>query len=899
MSLADLDAALAAAATVVTPNNRLARHIAARHVRGQLAAGRSVWPTPRILPWQAWLASLWLDALAADAWAEPPALINATQALRLWGRAVERDLQRAGGELALVDPRGAAERAVDAWQAFHMYAERAETPAAFAAEDTDAAAFARWARHYAQACGELRATDIATLADRLADVAPRIVASQPLRIALAAFVELTPQQARLVAALRDAGADVRSVDTASGNAARRRAEFVTPRDEMVAALQWARARVAADPAATATIAVVDLRERAESIGLLADEILRPQALAAARIDGARPWNLTLAPPLAAHPLVVPALDLIALAQAPLPLARAAALARSPHFRGGTAAAAQRAAAEGSWRNLNMSEISLGAFIAALGDGDPLRDGLATLRDRLHDGSARSPHAWADTFAAALADAGWPGDDTLSSELYQADEALRRALGEWRSLALVDARMGFAEALASLRAHCTRTTFQPQAGPARVEIMGILEAAGQDFDGLWLAGMDVDAWPPRAVPRPFLPAWWQRARGVIGATPESALARAERLTAQLAGAAREAIASHSTTAERPPRRVSPLVAWPLASQPAAPTPTMIALAAAPALERVDDARLPALPAGSTIRGGVRLVEAVSECPFRAAAMFRLAAQPWPRVTLGLSPFERGRLMHAALAELWGKLDGSAALDALDDAALRDVIDDAVAHARSEIPDSRWRRLPPLVVQVEAARLARALETFLRDHEAERPPFRVVERESNVVLRLGGLVSTLRIDRIDAIGDGLAVIDYKTGDLPSLGTLLLPRPVAPQTGLYALALEERPAARPVSAVALMSLKSGKMKTAGIAAAPGAWRGMKTPAEASRGRLRDFAALAAFWRDTFGALATQFREGDAAVAPREHPRPCARCDFKPLCRVDALAFDDEAEPDDGADA
>jgi hypothetical protein len=62
--------ALAAGATVVTPNRRLARHLIDEYDRDQRAAGKAAWPSARALPWPAWLAELEGEAMAAGA--SPP-----------------------------------------------------------------------------------------------------------------------------------------------------------------------------------------------------------------------------------------------------------------------------------------------------------------------------------------------------------------------------------------------------------------------------------------------------------------------------------------------------------------------------------------------------------------------------------------------------------------------------------------------------------------------------------------------------------------------------------------------------------------------------------------------------------------------------------------------------------
>ncbi len=890
MSAPDL-ATFDAATVVVTPNNRLARDAVDRYDRHQAALGHRAWPTLRALPWNAWLSSLWLDALAAGAWPQPPALLAPVQVLRLWERAIRVDAP------PLFDVAGASTRAASAWATFHAYAAPGETPAQFSGGGDDAAAFARYARRYARSVAEAAACDLATLPRQLVDALATHAFVRGRTITLAGFVDFTPRQRELIEALRGAGALVDVQPAPSRDAARSRAEYRTPADEIVAALQWARARTDADPAARATIAVADLSARLDAVVQLADEILRPQSIASASLAGSKPYEVSLAPGIAGHPLAVAAFDLLELAQRKLPLARVSVLARSPYLAGGAVAAARRAGLEREWRQRNLSDVSLHVLAQSMDNDDPLQDGLARIAQTLRRGAARAPHAWADAFAEALAACGWPGPDPQSSALFQAHEALARAIGEWRALTRIEPRMGAADALSSLRAHCARTPFQPQGSPVRIQILGILEAAGLEFDGLWLAGMDADAWPPRIEPEAFLPVAWQRARAIPQASVEHSLQRAERLTAQLVGSAREVVASHTAPSDPPARRVSALCDWPLVPRPAQPTPTLAAILAARPLVRIDDARLPALPAGSRVKGGVRAIELQSDCAFRAAASLRLRADAWPRPGVGLTAMERGNLVHAAMAALWSTLVDQATLNALDDAALRSRIAEAVTIACATIPEARWRALPPLVADIESTRLSALMFTFLREHEATRPPFRVVGREEAVTLATGGLELGLRIDRIDEVDEGLAVIDYKTGSLPAVRQWLLARPVAPQAGLYALALSQRDADAAVCAAALVSIRSGAFAMRGIASDGARFDKLETPARASQGRIDDFAALLAWWQLTFDGLAADFRAGDAAVLPRDKPRPCAHCDFKPLCRVEQDVVDD-GDGDDGQD-
>ena len=265
-----LDAAFAAGVTIVTPNNRLARILVTRHDAAMARAGYRAWATARALPWQSWLETLWLDAMAAHALADPRPIAAAHATAFLWDRIVERDC-------ALFDPRGAAERAGDAWRTFHAWRTPPETPDAWARSGIadDAAVFAGWARRYADALAERHVIDAAQLPDQLAAAAADVTAWRGARFALAGFLEFTPQQERLLAALRATGCTLTLIALPEPRAGRCvRVAPVTPQAELTAALSFARARALADPAARVGIVIADLDQRRDEVRAVAEDLSR-------------------------------------------------------------------------------------------------------------------------------------------------------------------------------------------------------------------------------------------------------------------------------------------------------------------------------------------------------------------------------------------------------------------------------------------------------------------------------------------------------------------------------------------------------------------------------------------------------------------------------------------------
>lgn len=870
-----LQAALVEGALVVTPNRRLARFLHREFDDAQRAAGRLAWPTPTIVPYSIWLGMLWNEVVEGAALTTAPLLLTPTQAAQLW-----RAIVAAEG-MPLLDPLGAATLAAEAWALVHAWGAGGESWRAWrqdVPEPDDAAVFARWAENYLGELQRAGAQDLAQVPGRLAALADRLVARGATTI-LAGFTELSPQQERLCAALVAAGADLRRQDTPPDVPAQpSRTQPASPRDEVATALEWARTFAGRRPGARIGIVIEDLAARRDEIVALAEDILCPGA----PLPGS--FEISLGVPLASVPLVVAALDLIALAESSLTTGAAAALLRSPYLPLSEQNWAARACSERTWLEGGRREVALGEAIVALEAHSPAlaaqwRDG----RDALRRSAAASPREWVDAWRSWLGAAGWPGSRPLDSGEYQAREAWERTLGEFASLSAVAPRLTPPDAVHALRALAGETIFQPEGGGAPIQILGLLEGTGLVFDGLWVAGLTADRWPPAPAPNPLLPLSWQRERNVPRASAARELAYAAMLTARFARAAPEVVFSSAASADDHELSPSALIlAYPERAPPARVPTWVDAIARSAVLESISDDKAPPFAAGSVARGGAQVVAAQSDCPFQAVARHRLGAEPWPLPRAGLSRQERGSLVHWALAAFWSAVPDQAALLALPAATRAAQIGIAVNHALTRLPRPRWRSLPPVMRDGEADRLAALLETWL-SLEHTRPPFAVRQVEALATLQLAGIRFGLRLDRVDTlVPDGLVILDYKTGRVEQPGQWFDERPRASQLGLYTLAL--RAAAPELAVRAVVYAQLGPtVAVSGLAADAAAWPGLKEVGAV--GPCRDWAELEAWWQSRLGALAKEIADGHAAVAPRQAPSPCRNCGLHAVCRIESV--------------
>ncbi len=869
-------------ATLLTANQRLARHMQQQFNAGQVARGRRVWPSADILPLSAWLQRTWdeyLDRAVPGTHKSPPMLLDPQQSHALWMRVIGESEE---GQ-ALLHHAATARSAAEAWRLFKQY--RLAPLNTYPDLNDDARAFARWAQRYSQLCGKAGWLDRDSLADFVSEQVREGALPVPARVLLAGFDEHTPQQQHLWAALRSAGSEVIEVATPGiEGESKVRVGMADVDSEIRAAAHWVRDLLLQPESGSIGVVVPDLNATRARIERIFTEVLSPSSLLTGE-DASSLVNISLGRSLAETPLVADALSLIGLARGVLPLDDLSRVLRSPFLAGAEQEMTRRAMLDARLREVGAPEVSLQTVIRiAQGEGvaacPALAERLIALRQSTASVGRQLPTAWTERFSRWLALLGWPGERALSSEEYQAAMAWRALLASLGALDTVMDRQPLGEALAALRRLAADTVFQPQQEGARVQVLGVLEAAGLRVYHLWVMGLHDEVWPPAPRPNPFLPLPLQRTHGLPHASAERELAFCRRVTGRLLSSAGDVVVSY-------PQREGDRVLTPSALIKELREVTAVTVSHAPAgyadmihesrqLETLVDSAAPPLPEAFAIRGGASVFKHQAACPFRAFGVLRLGAVGLGEAQVGLSPQERGTLVHEALDVLWQRLRSHAELMAMGEQAVR-ALTEEVAQAVVVQAAARHRDLfAPAFVRLEQRRLAELLQQWLA-LEKGRAPFEVLERERAHTLDLGGLTVSARIDRIDRLDDGRCVIiDYKTG-VPSEGDWFGPRPEEPQLPLYAVAL-----AQPLAAVLFGQVVRGNTRFRGVAASEDVAPGIKPYHDHRDARAyASWDAMIADWQSVLTGLAQDFRTGQAPVDPKD-ATVCRYCECAPLCRV-----------------
>ncbi len=864
-----LQAFLADGGTVVTATRRLARRLAADYGAGRPGPA---WPTPDVLPWSAWLNRSFRRLRDFGRLEDSRPLLGEEQSRLLWEAVVQADPR--GRDLMLIPAAAAECRA--AWELMQEWRLSRDDIASRAGED--ARRFLDLADAYQARVSSAGFTDPASVAEVVADHAGALAET---RVVLYGFERLPPAHTRILRALGERAAVAR---LPAGEGARV-AAYPDARAELAAAAAWARQRLARDPAARLAIVVPDLAAHAPVVEDLLDEALAPARLLAGATSEHRPWNISLGRPLAEAPVVAAALDLLSAATGPLDVLAAGRLLRSP-FVGGAAAEAGRRAAMDAWlRENGGADISAGRLAAdarrlqgAQGAPDFGRR-LSALLDELWKGARRRPlSAWSEAFARALAAVGWPGEASLGSAEYQATGAWAALLDELAALDAVSPPQSLSEACGRLRRMAAERLFQPESADVPVQVLGLFEVAGLEFDGTWVAGLHDGVLPAPLAPSAFIPAGLQRELGMPRADPDTEHRLAHLRLRQLAGSAPEVFFSWPRQSDDEPLRPSPLLKDLPAGQPGdTPPPRLPALQReSAALESVVDETAPAV--SGQVRGGTGLLRAYSACPFQAFGRYRLACEPLGQPAPGVNPMARGQLLHEALQIFWEETGDHETLASLDAGDRRRRVQAAVDTVTARLADQGVLPEQPAIVDIEKIQAVARIQELL-EVDLARPPFDVIAREERRVLQVGPLTLNGRIDRVDRVPGGTAVIDYKAGE-SGRSDWNGDRPREPQLPLYAVSLPD------VVAVAFANLKPGRVAYQGLARDAEAM-GMVRPAKKDQGA-EEWQALLDGWRDTLGGLAAGVAAGDARVDPRQGQTTCDYCGLQVLCRRDELAAD-----------
>ena len=900
--------------TIVTPTKRLGRALQQQYISDQLSAEKKVWETPDILPWAAWMLRTWDDFAAQQK--DVPMLLNTQQQEWVWQQIVT-DSSFAEG---LLQPAAAASKAYDAWELTRQW--QLEIFQEDLWLNKDAFAFQSWAKTYQQHCEKNGWLDAASLEGYLLKDVSQWATQSAAKLCLVGFDELTPVQQSLLRALEQAGCEIKHFQEqveAAEDADISCTTFVDTRHEIRAIAHWAREQLTIDANASIGIVIPELNTLRSDIENIFDDVLTPSNLFSndGQAHNNRPYNLSLGQPLADYPVIEAAFAILALQSKTIPLEDLGALLRSPFLGGAETEMIARAQLDAWLREQGEPEIFLTILQQRLEKNKYWSEHCAQLIESLKKWreifqslqNKQSCTEWIESFIALLNAFGWPGERQCQGDEFQTIEAWRELLDQFASLdsVLGDSgpgmgygKINYRSALSQLQRLAREQTYQVETGEVPVQVMGLLEAAGMQFDQLWVMGLHEEVWPSPARANPFLPIKLQRQEKLPHASAERELEYARRITDRLAASAKTVIFSTPLSEAGRELRPSPLLKQYATKKIEQSSEINYAatIYASRDIEQLNDEQAPKVEDAETqtpkakdahVSGGTSLFKDQAACPFRAFARHRLGAKSLAEADIGLSSMERGQLVHECLECFWGKISTHQELIDLTEGALALNINQCAAKVIKRFKAQHPFTATARFMLIEQNRLQTIMHEWL-SLERQRQPFEVIEREQERIFKIEGLRIQTRLDRVDKLPDGsLVIIDYKTGKV-KIASWMDERPDEPQLPLYAIIEEGH-----ISAVVFGQIRRGEMKFVGLAEDPGGDKDkenksgipeVKTLSKSSISKdFESWQGLFDFWDQNLTKLAKNFRDGDARVDPYKS-NTCDYCDLGSFCRINELA-------------
>lgn len=878
---------MSANSIILCPSARLARSIQSDISQQQIQAGQAQWYSPNVQTLAQWLANVIAEGLLTGAINEqtPPYALSAFNEQLLWEDVISQSLKRnAFGEL--FDVSGLASAAIEANR--YVIAWNLHVPREHQAEETRQ--FLHWQRAFQQRCRELGALESVRYMDWQLTQLAQGAGELPARVEFGGFDQTAPQEQCLRDILVKRGVEVVEYKTTADVPAQTRHVQLENQDvECRAAVAWAQARLSENPAARLAIVVPRLSEVRNQLADLLDDVFYPLSIRPGLAHMPRHYNFSLGVPLSQQPVIQAGLNLLRMVTVhQLQQVDVSMLLLSPFWSASRQEADARALLDASMREKLPMQFTLSHFQEFIqeqqAEGLLLESLLANIKDAAAIPVGRKLPAvqWAQTLDAILNALGWPGQRTINSLEYQALNAWQKALQQLAQMDVLDKKLSASEAVHYMQQICTTQVFQAETElePA-IQILGIMEGLSAPVDALWCMHMNDHIWPPPSRPNPLLPAFIQRAAALPGADNHVQAVFAATIQQRLLHSARHIVFSGSRMDGESQLRPSPLmqdVALYDAEQPVARTlAEFLSDGGHDASEHVDDHIAPKVEEGEHVSGGTGLLKAQAVCPAWAFYQYRLGAKALKTPTSGLDNMDRGSLVHGVLEAFWRKrhyadlrdMGADDLMQALN-RAVRNTIE-AFA-AESSVASAT-------VLELESERLLRLVGDWLAYEKERGVSFRIVDCEVGKKVHICGIEVTLKIDRVHQLENGgLEFIDYKTGQMPKISSWGEDRITEPQLPIYATFYAD-PDER-VTGIHFGMVKTAEHAFAGVSedsfdAEPNKRKPVFTQ------NFTDWQHLLKHWKDAIEAIATELREGEAAVRFSDE-NELMYCEVKPLLRL-----------------
>lgn len=497
-----------------------------------------------------------------------------------------------------------------------------------------------------------------------------------------------------------------------------------------------------------------------------------------------------------------------------------------------------------------------------------------------------PSRWAVLFHNALTELGWAKGVALNELELAGVDKWKVVLDSVSSLDIHTGEIPKPLVLKIMRQYCANTLVTPEKNKSPISVMGTLEAAGLDFDYIWLLSCNDNVFPAPATLNTCLPVALQ----IDSKMPHSSGEREYEFTQQLfdryIGSCSVFYTSYILSDVYGPKKAASILDSATESVEADKIIDYniinykeITYQQFNVSEHDDSIGKLSLK-DNTVPGGVAVIDLMDLCPMQAVTEKRIGiVDHSPNYTMGLTGAERGELMHNALESFWGELCNikqlnkcdSDTLHALSNSELEQLLTNSVEVAffwldREDIDST--------LIERERELMLNTLKKWI-DLEKERDAFNVLALEKTDFVKLGEFTLKIRKDRVDS------VIDSQNNDKK----LALDNKSREESISSAFSATKSKAQLPLAAIsenadgmAYFNVVPHSPSISGVINAE-ASSNMQILSAHRYKAPKDWEELKKLWLKKFSELIAKYVEGDALYSPSS--KACMYCVKRSLCK------------------
>ncbi len=824
---------LAQGAFAITPNNRLSSALLDDYFN---TYKKNTLEKPRAIPYGVYVSYLFEYGQFNNVLCPAPIILNSLQCRQIWQKIIQ-STPHITYNTGLLNAVMESWKHCELWNINPNHIDFSYTP--------QTQTFQRWWQSFNKQLNQLNAISEHQIIPYF------ITSKQPLPIHSSIWVcfdELTPQQKTIQAHFREQGIAQYHYDLPHALSPAKLCSAANKKEEYQQLIYWLEEKLAHNEQKIGVV-IPELQQENRTIKRLLHQHFDSSA-----------FNISLGEPLIDYPLVSHALNWLALDTQCTP-DTAQLLLQSPYIAGAQEEFTLRARFLQENKTIYQN-TTLARFATRAAASLPKL--AALIKNITAFPKQASAHEWVDLFQHRLNELGFPGDLGLNSLQYQCYHRFAALFDEFRQLALINNVLSVDEALNALRQLAHDTIFQAQKNKAPIQISGLLEASGCEFDSLWVMGLTDRCLPAKPQLSPFIPPHIQRDLDMPHSNTTRELHFAYATLARLQKGSKNSVLSYPKLEGDNPNLPSALISHHIAydSIPIEQNEQ------ATVLVSINEEFIVPLINEELLTGGTALLSNQAKCPFKAFAEHRLQAKPLPQATEGIDAKERGTVLHRIMELLWQKLQSQTALFTLSEHELELMIEQTIINALNDATKTSSDEPATLIQDIELIRLKRLIVHTLR-WEKQRPSFTINALEQAYTIDLAGLQIKVRVDRLDSVAENTWVIDYKS-TLPASKPWNEERPQEPQLLLYAL-LDET-----INTIMLMQIKTGNILCSGLSENKSDIKGIS-----SLKKDECWSDTRAYWRTQLTSLAHELQQGHCPPQPLNETI-CTYCDFKNLCRI-----------------